>query len=168
MGKVNPTAPQKAPPVEAPSAAPGTKEPKAKKEKKEKVKKIWHPLLNPNAEGKPTSQLDKIPDDFDPKLHKPFGRKHLKDESLFFELKARKYDALAADMRRQAEQAKQLGGMKDGKSAKKLIALQKRLDEQVAKMTAAGVDVAALLAAVKAKTEAAATPNEPTPASPAA
>lgn len=163
MAKVTPTAPAApratapAPvgsnPAAPPSAAPGTKEPKAKKEKKDKVKKAWHPALEPDAEGKPTKTIAKIPDDFDPKLHRPFGRKNLEDESLWYEIQARKFEAKAADCRRQGEEAKKLGSVKDKQSAKKLLALQKRIDEVTKTLEGSGVDVAALLAALKAKAD---------------
>jgi hypothetical protein len=160
MAKATPTAPAapKAPaPVGAPaavaagnqpSAKPGSSEPKAKKEK---IARVYHPALMPDAEGKPTVQLDSIPSDFDPKLHKPFRRKDLKDETLHFDIQIQKLEKKIESLRQQKEESKKLGGIKDRASAKKLLALQKRIDEVTKTLEGSGVDVAALLQQLKAK-----------------
>jgi len=157
MAKATPTAPvaPRAPspvsaPVagQAPSARPGTTELKAKKEK---IVRVTHPALSPDAEGKPTVQLEAIPQDFDAKLHKPIRRKDLKDETLHFDLQIQRLEKKITDLRRQKEESKQLGSVKDRASAKKLLALQKRMDEVTKTLEASGTDVTALLAMLKAK-----------------
>lgn len=158
MAKTTPTAPvaPRAPaPVTAPSgnaaqpsARPGSAEPKAKKEK---IVRVTHPALQPDADGKPTVQLESIPQDFDPRMHKPIRRKDLKDDTLHFDLQIQRLEKKIEQLRAQREESKQLGSVKDRASAKKLLALQKRMDEVTKTLEASGTDVTALLAMLKAK-----------------
>lgn len=159
MAKVNPTA--KSAPAAPASARPGVQEPAAKKPEKAKVVRVLHPALQPDGEGKATTKLKEIPADFNPKLHKPLTRKHFEDESIFLELKAREFDAKAANLRKQAEELKKIGTVKDRGAAKKLLSLQKRIDELTKDLAAKGVDVDAIKQALFSKQAA---KEEPAPA----
>lgn len=132
--------PSKAPTATAPaSARPGTKDDKGAKEKKQRVK---YPGLT--KDGKAV-KLAAIPDDYDPKVHKPLGRKDLEDESLWYELKARDFERKAKLMREKGEESKKLGSVADRAKAKRLLALQKRFNELKQKLTSQGMDVESLL-----------------------
>lgn len=149
MAAVQPTA-QKP----AGNAKPGAKDPKAAKAPKEKLVRTFHPALAvaKNEKGKlaPTAKLDKIPDDFNPKAHKPLQRRDFNDESIWFEVKAREMEAKAADYRKQATEFKALGGAAKSGQAKRLLAMQKRVAELTAQLAAQGLDVNAILAAANA------------------
>lgn len=147
MAAVFPTAkkPEAAKPAGA--AKPGTADAKAAKPAKEKIVKILHPALEADKDGKPTKKLKEIPADLNVKRHKPLMRKNFEDESMFFELKAREFDAKAADFRKQAVEYKALGGAAKSGAAKRLLAMQKRIDELKKQLTDQGLDVGAILAA---------------------
>lgn len=166
MGKVAHAAPAKTPP----SAKPGTVDPVA--EKPAKVKPVFYPGLEAkpvvvdgkpklNKAGKeivrPTKKLDAVPADYDPKKHKPLGKADFADESIFLELKAQRLEQQAADLRKQAADVKALGSIKDRGAAKKLLNLQKRIDELTKDLEGKGVDLTAikakLAASMAAKTE---------------
>ena len=134
----------------APSAAPGTKEPKAKKEKVAKVK-YTAPAGSAWVDDK--GLLTRWPDDFDPKRHKGLDRKQFAEEHVFFSLQADRLEAAAVKMRERAEESKKLGNVKDRTRAKKLLAAQKRLEALKAEMISEGVDVDDLLASMAAVTE---------------
>lgn len=134
--------------------------------KQQRAKLEWYPGLNPVEKelksGKkvlrPTTRLDSIPADFDPKKHKPLGRGCFNDESVYLELKATQYEQKAKDFRQQAADMKALGGIKDKAQAKKLISLQKRMMDQIADLEKAGVDVSALKAKLGAQLNAVTAP----------
>lgn len=116
-------------------ARPGAKEPKAKKEKKVR---IAYPV--------PEGGLEAVPADFDPKVHKPLGRKNFKNEAVWYELKAQELEKKAASLRVEATNIGKLGNVKDRAKAKRLLDLQKRMAELSESLVAEGVDVEALLA----------------------
>lgn len=124
------------------SAKPGTqdKTPKAKK----KVERVTHPALL-DADNNPV-KVEAVPDDFDPKKHKPLKRADFKDEALWFDMRADDYERRAKDYRQQAEDCRKLGSVSDRQAAKKLLAMQRRIAELQEKLKGEGVDVAALLA----------------------
>lgn len=131
--------------AENPSAKPGARDPKAKKEKKQKVERVEYPV--------PEGKLERVPEDFDPKKHKPLKRKDFKDEAVFLEIRADQMEAAAKRLREEAK-AVRAGGGKDKGKAKKLIAMQKRMAELQAQLTADGVDVEALMKSLEAPAEA--------------
>jgi len=77
-------------------------------------------------------KLKEIPADYSPKKHKPMTRKDFEDETLFFELQAQVCERKAKRFREMAEESKKLGGVGDVKAAKKLLGMQKRMNEMVA------------------------------------
>jgi hypothetical protein len=140
---------------QAPSAAPGAKEPKAKKEKK--AKRVDYPGLK-DAEGKPVS-FETIPTDFDSKIHRPLPRRAFKNEATFWELKVTAAEKHLAKVKQMAEDAKKTGGLADKGKAKKLLNMLARAKELEAELAGElGADeLAKLLAAVpEAKPKAAA------------
>ena len=126
MAKVTPSNQNPGAPVEAP-----------KKPRKQAVKREFHPLLNPQPAKtkkgkdviKTTAKLDAIPADYDPKKHKPLARLNFTDETLWYELKAQELDKKAAALRQQVVDAKALGALKGSKSAKKVLTLNKRIED---------------------------------------
>lgn len=142
MAKVDP---KMAPPTKVnPAAAPGNKDPKAVKEPK--VKRTYHPATL-DEEGKPRKRLDAVPADFNPKIHKPLGRKNYKDEGAWLEAKATELEKKAKDLRIEAENSRKLGNVADRANVKRLLAMQKRAQDLAAELLAQGIDVNALLAA---------------------
>ncbi|HKI69885.1 MAG TPA: hypothetical protein VKA67_09875, partial [Verrucomicrobiae bacterium] len=89
-----------APAASGPSAAPGTADAAAKK-----PEKVAYPV--------PEGGLETVPEDFDPKKHKPLKVKDFKDETSWCLVQAAKFDAVAANWRKKAEEAKALGGIKE-------------------------------------------------------
>lgn len=131
----------------------------AKKAAKKPLKRVFHPMLEAKELAHPktkkmrviaTKKLDSIPEDYNPKLHKGLMRTDFNDESLWFEITARKFDKKAADLRKQGEELKALGGIKDRADAKKLLALQKRMNELRTKLQGRGVDTSRLDAKIAA------------------
>ena len=135
---------KQAPQVNAPKgAAPGVKEPKAKKEKK---KRVAYPGLK-NSANEPV-KLEALPSDFDPKVHKPLGRKDFANESTFWLLKAANAEKAAAKYKQFAEDAGKAGAVKGNATAKRLLALQRKLAEVEAALTGEiGADAVAALKA---------------------
>lgn len=128
-----------------------------RKPRKPIAKRIHHPLLKAvekEVRGKKrmvaSEQLAEIPADFNAKIHRPLGRKDFKDESLWYEVQARKLEAKAADLRKQGEDLKALGGIQDRAEAKKLIALQRKMAELTASLQKKGVDTSRLTARIAA------------------
>lgn len=164
MGKIQPNA--AAPAAPAASSKPGTKDASAAKPaKKAKVKRQYYPGLNAKPvieDGKPklskkgkeivrpTTLLKEVPKDFDIKLHKPLREADFEDPSLWYELKAQDYERKAAQMREQGATVKSLGSKADRGAAKKLVQLQKRMDDMIKDLEGKGVDVSAIKAKVAA------------------
>lgn len=128
-----------------------------RKPRKPIAKRIHHPLLKAvekEVRGKKrmvaSEQLAEIPADFNAKIHRPLGRKDFKDESLWYEVQARKLEAKAKDLRQQGEDLKALGGIQDRAEAKKLIALQRKMAELTASLQKKGVDTSRLTARIAA------------------
>lgn len=119
------------------------------------VKRIYHPLLEAAEKVleksqkkvmRPTKQLDTVPSDFNPKIHKGLRRADFVDESVFLEHKAQLLELKAKELREQAKDLKTLGGIKDRADAKKMLTLQKRMTELTAKLAGSGkVDVNAIM-----------------------
>jgi hypothetical protein len=124
-------------------------------------KRVAYPYLKvKGADGKEVdAAFEAVPADFDPKKHKPIPRKYFASEAVFYTLRAEALEKQAARFRELAKTAGTVGNVKDKKSAKKLVNMQKRFNELQASLAAQGVDVAALLAAVASQT-APATPAE--------
>src|SRR4051812_38955543 len=91
----------------APSAKPGTQEPKAKREKKPKVERIDYPV--------PEGKLLELPADYDPKKHKPLRRKDFKDEALYLDIAAERAEKHAKRLREEALAVRAGGGKDKGK-----------------------------------------------------
>ena len=143
MAQAAPAAPTQA--KAPPSAKPGQKDEKAKKVPKEKVEKAKYPI--------PEGGLKEVPTDFDTKKHRPLKSKDFADESSWCELQAKHCEAKATEWRSKGEESKKLGSVKDRAKAKNLLRMQDRMAELMKELSADGVDVAALLAAAKAKVE---------------
>ena len=141
---------QAAPAPAAQSTKPGEPAPKAKKEK---VKRILHPALKPNAEGKPTEKLDGFPADFDPKVHKPLRRVNFKNEAPLLLQQADKLEAKAKALRAEAEACQKLGSQEERAKAKKLRDMFLRMEEIKSQLAGEGVDVAALMNSITGATE---------------
>jgi hypothetical protein len=116
------------------TARPGTKNVDGKKDKKGR-----------DEYKVPEGGFATVPADFDSKLHKPLKRKDFKDESLWFELRALDLEKKAARMRREGENIKKLGGVKDRVKAKRLLSMQKRMEDLKATLKSEGIDAEALL-----------------------
>ena len=130
----------------APVATANAKPTSEKKEKKEKKARVPHPALF-NAAGEAV-KLTSIPADFDPKLHKPLKRKDFESEAAFMRMQADEFEARAKRLRVEAEQAEKLGNTKDRAKAKKLLGMQKRIEELKAEMSKDGFDIDQLLASL--------------------
>src|SRR6056297_3199820 len=114
-------------------------DPQADDEKKRGPKpKIEHPLL---ADGK----LEAIPDDFDPKVHKPLRKKDFVEEAVFFDHKAEQAEERLNYYREQAEECRKLGNAADRKKAKKLRTWMEKIAELKAELEEDGVDVSSLI-----------------------
>lgn len=124
------------------TAKPGTVDEKAKKEKK--PGRVAYPGLKA-ADGTDV-KLKAIPTDWDRKAHKGFSRKNFEDDALYLEWRAQQFDHAAAALRKQAEESKKLGNVKDRAKAKRLLQLQKRLGELQKQLADQGINVEALLA----------------------
>lgn len=147
MAKVTPTtaAPATAaapatPAKPANSAAPGTPDAAAgaKKEKKKKVKRELHPALW-DEKNETRLKLTAVPADYDPKKHKPLGRKDFEKESLWFEQRALKCEAQAAKFREMGKEADAIGGSTEKGKLKRLANIKKRTDDLIAQLKEAGV-----------------------------
>lgn len=125
------------------SAAPGTKDDSAGK--KEKVAKVFHPSLKPNDEGKPTAKLAGVPDDFDPKKHKPLRKQDFEGEHIFLRMKADKLEEEAKKLREDADMVEKLGSSADRAKAKKLKAMQEKMEALRKQLEEQGIDVESLL-----------------------
>jgi hypothetical protein len=123
-------------PKPEPSAAPGTEAREAQEAPKGRIE-------YPNI---PEDGLEGIPEDFDFRLHKVIKRKQFKDEANWFELKALEMEGKAKAYRKQAEDFKKLGSVKDRNKAKRLVQMRNRMAELMAELKAGGTDVEALLA----------------------
>lgn len=149
MAKINKVAPVTQ--HQGPSAKPGTKDEKAKKAPKRIEFSAPEGAAYVNADGKFTA----VPTDWDAKKHQPLKRKTFADDSQWLELRAQDYDRRAAALRKQAVEGKKLGNVKDKAKAKKLLGMQKRMEDLRKQLEADGIDVAALLGAQAEKVEAA-------------
>lgn len=124
-------------PTAAPAngAAPADGEKKKRTGGKPKPRVVYPGLYKPSdvAGADPVRvKLKEIPADYSPKKHKPMTRKDFEDESLFFELQAQVCERKAKRFREMAEESKKLGNVGDVKTAKKLLGMQKRMNEMVA------------------------------------
>jgi len=136
-------APKKTAPAAQPaSAKPGTDAPAAKKEK---PKRIMHPALNCDEDGKPTTPVDAVPEDFDSKVHMPLRRKDFSAEHLYFEMKAAECDRKAAEYRAAAEESKKMGSSKDRARIKRLKKMQAQMAALEAQLEAEGIDVSDII-----------------------
>lgn len=136
-----PTAAPTAAPV---SAAPGTKDAKAKKVKKERVPRVLYPALK-DAEGKAV-RLETWPTDFDDKKHKPLRKIDFTNDAVWFEHKATEFDARAAEMRNQAELSRKLGSSTDRAKAKRFKKMQEQMAALQKDLESQGIDIPSLLA----------------------
>lgn len=132
-----------------PSAAPGTKEPKAKKEK---VERVDYPIVAGTEWSVTTGEGDAAvtkltawPTDHDPKVHKPLTRKDFADEAVFYDVQADRLERQAKKFRDKAAETRTLGNVKERVKAKKLIAAMKRMEDMKAELVASGVDLEALM-----------------------
>jgi hypothetical protein len=125
----------------------------APKAKKEKVEKIFYPGLNV-VDGKPTTQLDSWPSDFDPKVHKGLTRKNFKNESPLLLRQAERLEEKAAKLRAEAKTIEKLGSPEQRNKAKKLANLNAQLQKMRAELEGEGVDVGEVLGESKAPAEA--------------
>lgn len=124
----------------APKAAakPGTKDDKGKKgEKPAKATKVTYDV--------PEGGLTEVPEDYDPKQHKPLKKADFKEEWTYLEFQASIHEAKAAALHEKAAESKKLGSSKDRAKKKKLLTLQKRLNELAEELAGQGVDVDDLL-----------------------
>jgi hypothetical protein len=133
MAKQAPTANQA---VATPSAKPGTVDAAAKKPSRGRY-------------VVPEGGLTAIPEDFDPRKYLPLRAKDFKDEALWCEVQAQRFDKIAAGWRKKATDAGKLGNVKDRAKAKTLIRMQDRMAALLADLKAQGVDTDALMAAAK-------------------
>jgi hypothetical protein len=138
----NATAPVKAPPAK----------PAAKAEKKvksgERGPTVFHPALEAKAvDGvlKPTKKLQAWPADYKTTQHKPLSSAHFEDPAVYYNGKADRLQRVVDKLRQDALQAKTLGGVKEKGTAKKMLQLQKRLDDLKTELSGKGVDVEAML-----------------------
>jgi hypothetical protein len=125
-----------------PSAAPGTEDEAGKKKKK-----MHYPGLSVEAEKpfKPTTPVDKKPDDFDPKKHKPLRKIDFIDEPAFLDFRADELELKVAKLRQQASDSRKLGSVQDRARAKKLRAMMSKMDELRTQLESQGIDVDELL-----------------------
>jgi hypothetical protein len=123
-----------------PSAAPGTEDSAAVK-----PRRTFYPGLKVDDKKNPTVKIEKIPDDFNPKDHLPLRRRDFVDEATWFEMKADEFAAKATSFRTQASNYRKLGSLKDRARAKKLVAMQARMDELKTQLAAQGINVDELL-----------------------
>ena len=113
----------------------------------DKAGRIPFPALAVDEDGNPSSRLEEVPTDFDPKAHQALKRAHFKEEWMYFEFKAQQLEGKVKELRDQAAESKALGNSEDRAKKKKALAMMKRLEALKAELTADGVDVDELLAA---------------------
>lgn len=132
------------------AAAPGTADGAGQKGgKKDKVKRVDYPGLT-DSEGNAV-KLTSIPEDYNPKIHKPLKKTNFADESVFLIARAERLEQMAVKLRKEAETVKNLGSTAQRQSARKLMKMQESMATLMANLSAQGVDVQALLAAVAPK-----------------
>jgi hypothetical protein len=122
------------------SAAPGTSDTAAGK-----VEKTFYPGLKVDEKGNPTERVEGVPEDFDDAKHKVLRRRDFTDEAIWFDLRADEYEVRAKDYRQQAVDYRKLGSVVDRAKAKRLLAMQKRMNELMEQLESQGIDVEALL-----------------------
>jgi hypothetical protein len=96
-------------------------------------------------EGDNKGKFNAVPEDFDPKIHKPLKRNQFVNEVLWFNLTADLLEAKAKRLRARGVELKKFGGSGMAK-AKKLITAQKRFLELKAALAASGLNVDEILA----------------------
>lgn len=112
-----------------PSARPGTEDTTARKQKKEKVPRVPYPGLK-DAEGKDV-KLKGVPEDFDPKRHKPLKMRNFENPVEFLEQRAKHYEELAVKTRQEAAEWRAAGGApkKSQVQAKKLAKMLSSIEQ---------------------------------------
>lgn len=132
----------------AQTAKPGT--PDAAGTGKAKGRELYPGLVGPkDDDGNPTTvQLKEVPKDWDPQKHKGLRRKDFADDALFFDWRADRLELQAKGYRQQAEEFRKLGSVKDRARAKKLLSMQKRIEDLKQQLAGEGVNVNELLATI--------------------
>ena len=138
---------KKAAPVPAkPVAAKPEAAAAAKAKKPSPLKKNPYPGLF-DAEGAQV-KLTELPEDYDPKAHKPLKKSDFAHDYVFMRVQAGMLQARAERMFEEALTLEKLGSPKDRVKAKKLIAMQKRMEELKAELAGEGIDLDAIMASM--------------------
>jgi hypothetical protein len=106
------------------STKPGEPAPEAKRED---VKRVPYPGLNADAEGKTTTKLKEYPTDFDSRKHVQLRPPDFENEAPLYEHRAKELRARADKYDKAAVLARTMGSVEERKNAKKLIALQEKM-----------------------------------------
>lgn len=159
-GTATPTIPAGQPltaPVAAPAqtasteSTPPATEPKRRGRKPQSEEnRSYYPGLNVDAEHNATTKLNAAPTDFDPEKYFPLRKRDFSDEATFLDYKAARYEAEAAQCRKEAEELRKLGGAEAQAQSKKL---QKMIDSIATISGSLGGGADALIAQLRAKME---------------
>ncbi len=141
--------PAAAPPVvKTGGARPGTEggpEAKAKKGKKNKnANRVPYPGLMDG--DKPNKKLAVLPEDFDPKVHRPLKRANFDGDHLALKWQAKVLRDKATRLEEQAGRLEKLGNKGQASKLKRLAAMRERMKELEAELKDEDLDVEALLA----------------------
>jgi len=131
----------------AKSAKPGSKGDESTAPQKKG--KVHHPLLKVDADGKPTEKLESVPDDFDPKVHKPLRKSDFASEASYLIMRAEDLEQKAKGYRDEAELIRKGGGKKAAAKAKRLQKMQERMDALKKELEESGIDTAELLSTLE-------------------
>lgn len=151
----------KAPTASASAAAPGsanpntpaaTGEPTAK-QKRVPIKRVCHPLLKPDADGKPTVKLDVWPADFSSVKHKALRPQDFTSEAVMLNQQADQYEAKAKKLRQEAVDCATLGGTEDRKKVKKVRDIISQLGELTKDLAGKNINVKDMIAGLTAMLE---------------
>jgi hypothetical protein len=137
--KAAPTSKPVVPPAN--SAAPGTQG-KPKKEKKAKIAKIAHPSLLVDGVA---VKIEKMPEDFDAKIHLPLKKKDFKSEAFFIDFQADQLELRVKQLREDAEKSRKMGSTAGNAKAKKLLQMQSKMAELLAELEKDGVDIKSIM-----------------------
>ncbi len=105
--------------------------------KAEKVEKVKFPI--------PEGGFLKVPENFDPKNHKPLLRKAFKEDAIFFDWKADLAGLACKRYRLRAEESRKFGNIADRTKARKIMKMQDKIADLRKELEGQGIDVDSLL-----------------------
>lgn len=125
-------------------APPSDDAPKVGRPKVDRPELILHPLFASD----PDVKVETVPDDFDPKKHKPLKKKNFTEEHFFFTFRADAFRRLATRFDVKSKESKLLGATGNQVKARRLVKMQAKIKELQEQLQSQGVDTDALMANV--------------------